>query len=89
MSSLVGTTKEEVFSLFFDKMNELAKLYELENSKFTSFHGLPDKFNVSTAYDVAKLSQIFMQNVSIFAAILYLSRFYERLCEHKNTNQKF
>lgn len=61
--SLVGTTKDDVFNLFFDKMNQIASENNLNNSKFSSFHGLPDKNNVSTAYEVAKLSRLLMQNV--------------------------
>ena len=41
---------------FINKMNEYAKELNLENTNFANPHGLPNKSNLSTAYDIFKLS---------------------------------
>ena len=46
-----GTEKK-----FVSKMNEYAKKMNLENTNFANSHGLPNKANLSTAYDIFKLS---------------------------------
>jgi D-alanyl-D-alanine carboxypeptidase len=46
-----GTEKK-----FILKMNDYAKKLHLENTNFANPHGLPNKANLSTAYDIFKLS---------------------------------
>ena len=41
---------------FIKKMNNYAKKLNLENTNFANPHGLPNKSNLSTAYDIFKLS---------------------------------
>ena len=41
---------------FVLKMNKYAKALKLENTNFANPHGLPNKSNLSTAYDIFKLS---------------------------------
>ena len=43
-------------SKFVHKMNNYAKKLNLENTNFANPHGLPNKANLSTAYDIFKLS---------------------------------
>ena len=40
------------------KMNMLSKQFGLNNTKYANPHGLNNKHNLSSAYDVALLSQI-------------------------------
>ena len=46
-----GTEKKFVF-----KMNNYAKKLDLQNTNFANPHGLPNRANLSTAYDIFKLS---------------------------------
>ena len=41
---------------FVIKMNNYAKKLNLENTNFANPHGLPNRANLSTAYDIFKLS---------------------------------
>tara|TARA_B100000963_G_C22586685_1_gene653461 strand:+ start:104 stop:1168 length:1065 start_codon:yes stop_codon:yes gene_type:complete len=41
---------------FVIKMNEYAKVLDLQNTNFANPHGLPNRSNLSTAYDIFKLS---------------------------------
>ena len=41
---------------FVKKMNDYAKKLNLENTNFANPHGLPNRANLSTAYDIFKLS---------------------------------
>ena len=41
---------------FVNKMNNYAKKLNLENTNFANPHGLPNRANLSTAYDIFKLS---------------------------------
>ena len=42
---------------FVNKMNKYAKKLNLENTNFTKPHGLPNRSNLSTAYDILNLAQ--------------------------------
>ena len=42
--------------MFVNKMNEFAKKLDLKNTYFANPHGLPNRANLSTAYDIFKLS---------------------------------
>ena len=42
--------------LFIKEMNKMAQHLQLKNTRFNNPHGLSDRFNVSTAADIAELS---------------------------------
>lgn len=54
---------------FLNEMNKVAKDHRLYNTQFANPHGLMNRFNKSTASDVAKLSCISLKN-SLFLQIV-------------------
>ena len=43
-------------SVFVKEMNRFVKAFHLKNTKFTNPHGLADKGNRSTAFDIAQMA---------------------------------
>lgn len=54
--------KRQAIALFVEYMNHTAKELELKKTKFSNPHGLPSPDNKSTAYDMAVLCRVAMQN---------------------------
>lgn len=70
----------EPLRYFLHEMNKTAKELKLYNTTYANPHGLMNRFNKSTASDVAKLSCVTLQN-SLFLQIVN-TKFYE--CSIKN-----
>ena len=61
-------------------MNAEAKLLDLKSTHFANPHGLINKFNTSTAHDIAKLTAIALDSQK-FASIVKTKEYY---CEIKD-----
>ena len=68
--------------MFIIKMNNLAQDIQLSNTAYVNPHGLNNKNNKSTAYDVAMLSNFALKN-HLFAKIVNTKIFFTQYHDSK------
>ena len=68
---------------FIDEMNKQCSLFSLNDTHYANPHGLPNQYNVSTAYDQAKLCRIAMED-DLFRQIVNTQTFSTKIFNDQN-----
>lgn len=54
--------KENMMNLFIDEMNKECNILGMNDTHYANVHGLPNPYNISTAFDQAKLCRMAMED---------------------------